>query len=215
MQESTFRGFVALPVPSGIKTFLQSFYVKATKTFPDYRFVQTGNLHITLQFLGSNVKTSLIPDIQTVIQSSVTKTLCFDVSLGKASTFPEKGLPRVLYIGIDRGKEEVEQLARDLRAGLESLGFRENKPFRTHITVARRKRQTGYRKQGNAGNNHWTKAFSDFITHYHDESASALNLHWRASEVLLMESNLTPTGPVYSVLSGISLPGRTKERTYV
>lgn len=207
MQEDSFRGFVALPVQTGIKAFLQSFRAEAIKSFPDYRFVQTENLHITLQFLGNGVRRSLVPEIRDVIQTSAARTPGFSISLGEASAFPEKGLPRVLYIGIGHGKTEIIKLARDLRAGLARLGFHDNKPFRTHITLARRKERAGS-SYSSSNEDLWAQSFSDFKKGYLHKFGNNPELHWQASEVFLMDSQLTPKGPVYSVLASFPFPGQ-------
>lgn len=104
MQEDSFRGFVALPVQTGIKAFLQSFRAEAIKSFPDYRFVQTENLHITLQFLGNGVRRSLVPEIRDVIQTSAARTPGFSISLGEASAFPEKACPEFCTSELATGK---------------------------------------------------------------------------------------------------------------
>ncbi len=207
MQEDTFRAFVALPVPARIKTFLQSFRAEAIKSFPDYRFVQTGNLHITLQFLGNSVRRSLVPEIRNAVQTSVALTPGFSISLGEPSAFPEKGVPRALCIGIAQGKTEIAKLAGNLRAGLGSLGFDDNKPFRSHVTLARRKERAGH---GYGFHNHslWAQLFSDFRKGYLDRSTNTPELQWQASEMLLMDSQLKPKGPVYSVLASFPFSGQ-------
>ncbi len=207
MKTDVFRGFVALSLPSEIKVFLERFTTQAKPVFPDCRFVSVKNLHITLQFLGNNVQRTSIPCILDVIQASATNTAPFTLSLGKPSTFPYKGCPRVFHIGIDKGKHELINLAGNLRTGLSSLGFEENRPFQPHITLARNKRR-GNRQKGNSGQRMlWEQSFRAFRNKYlESESTASVNLHWDVSDVLLMESQLYPQGPLYSVLGSVQLP---------
>lgn len=211
MQEDVFRGFIALSLPSEIKTCLEHFTSEAKPVFPACRFASIKNLHITLQFLGNNVQKSLIPSILDVMQASTANTAPFSISLGKPSTFPHKGRPRVFYIGIDEGKHELTNLANNLRAGLSELGFEENKPFRAHITLARGRGYRGNKQRSSSSEGLlWEETFRAFRNMYPEESKNLglSGLHWPVSEVLLMESKLLPQGPLYSVLGSVQLPSK-------
>ena len=206
MKTEIFRGFVALPLPSEIKIFLERFITQAKPVFPDCRFVSVKNLHITLQFLGNNVQRSLIPCMLDVIQASATETAPFTLSLGKPLTFPYRGRPRVFHIGIDKSKHELIDLAGNLRTGLGSLGFEENRPFQPHITLARNKGR-GKRQKGSCNQRMlWEQSFRAFRNKYlESKSTASANLRWDVSEVLLMESKLYPQGP-YTILGSVQLP---------
>ncbi len=198
MATGTFRGFVCVTIAPSIRVFLGEFAAGARQVFPMFRFVPSDNLHITLQFLGNDVERAMIPILLDAIGQSVTHITPFDLCLESASAFPARGRPRVLYVGTGEGSRQLAELARSVRSGLSALGFKEDKPFQPHITLARRQR--GADTAGSVNERDlWEKAFS-----LRCESG----LCWRVSEVFLMESTLSPAGAVYSELGRVALPGR-------
>ena len=198
MAADSLRGFVCVSLAPEVRVFLRDFMAEARKSFPAFRFVPSDNLHITLEFLGNDVPRATVPRLLEAIGGSAEDIDPFDLCLGYASAFPPKGLPRVLYVGTGKGTDRLVQLAHSVRSALRPLGFEADKPFQSHITLARRKR--GVHPAG-APNERalWKKAFSRWCD---------ASLCWHVSEVLLMESTLAPTGAVYSELGRVALPGR-------
>ncbi|HHY12775.1 MAG TPA: RNA 2',3'-cyclic phosphodiesterase [Firmicutes bacterium] len=210
MTAGVFRGFVSVPLSPCIRAFLQDFTSEARQALSEWRFVSTDNLHITLQFLGNHVQRAMIPEILKVIAQSVTGIAPFDLFMGSASAFPGRGRPRVLYVGAGQGNDNAAKLAGSVRSGLSTLGFEENKPFQAHVTLARRKRGAcPANKRAKVFNERgiWEAMFSQFKGKCLAES-NHTGLHWRVSEVLLMESTLYPQGPVYSALGRVPLLSR-------
>lgn len=197
MATATFRGFVCVALPPDIKAFLGRFMADAGPSFhTDFRFVPSENLHITLQFLG-DVERAMVPRLLQEIEQSIAHISPFELCLGSASAFPASGRPRVLYIGTGEGSRRLAQLARSVRRALSAMGFKEDKPFKSHITLARRKRGAGSFGALDE-RNAWQEAFA---------GRERPGLCWQVSEVLLMESTLYPTGAVYTQLGRVALPG--------
>ena len=62
----------------------------------------------------------------------------FTLSLAGLGTFPPKGRPRVIWIGIQQGAEEVQRLRDRIDETLLPLDFpRESRPFHPHLTLGR------------------------------------------------------------------------------
>ena len=202
MEGKTFRGFVAIGVPDEIKSFIRAFTGEAAKHLPNCRFVDVKSLHLTLQFLGNSVSESLVPDISQVIYETVRATAPFKISLGDAGTFPEKGRPRVFYVGLSKGRQETTNLALNLQSRLGELGFKEDASFEPHLTLARLKDRRGPRTGGKVDlQKYWQDMYADFKTKHLSESGSDLALSWTADKVALIKSELSSKGPVYSVVS--------------
>ena len=60
----------------------------------------------------------------------------FDVELSKIGVFPEKGIPKVIWIGVDKGKEQLEALAGKIEEAMFGQGLeKETRAFRAHLTL--------------------------------------------------------------------------------
>ncbi|HHY69022.1 MAG TPA: RNA 2',3'-cyclic phosphodiesterase [Bacillota bacterium] len=197
MDEATLRAFIAIDIPQHIKTFLESFVVEAQKHIYNCRFVNIDNMHLTLKFLGNDVKESLIPDISLAIEEVAKSTEPFDICLGDIGTFPIKGRPRVFYVGLSQGEEQVTNLAINLQSALQSLGFEKDDSFQPHLTLARRKNKSPSEQQRIDERGIWRKLFAD----YKAKVGNEVPLCWQVNEVLLIKSELFREGPIYSVLT--------------
>jgi len=138
--------------------------------------VEKENLHTTLMFLGE-VPESKLKDIETAL--SKVEFEPFRIKLRGLGKFPKKGEPRVLWVAIDEGKEEMIRLAESVYLALKKLGFERDKDFEAHITVARVKRKIPELE----------KVLEDFREENFGEML--------VKDFRLKQSILKPSGPVY------------------
>ena len=96
--------------------------------------------------------------------------------------FPKPSFPRVIWIGVDEGINELEKLAEIIRAKLSQLEFSPDKKFKPHITIFRVK----------------TK-IEDVSNKLEKFSAYPFGKQ-TISEIKLKKSELTPNGPIYTDL---------------
>ena len=151
-------------------------------------WVQPASLHLTIKFLGET-------DEQ-VIGSQV----AVKVPLERLGGFPRPQSPRVLWVGPSENWEKgidakrITEIYATIEQACEGLRFlRETKPFSPHLTVARIK--TGERQVG------VSLAQSGVLDR-------PLLLGSLAMEsVVLMKSELKPTGSVYKKLWSVRLSG--------
>lgn len=146
------------------------------------RPVAPENLHMTLRFLGE-IDEGRVPEITMAIRSAVMGHTTFGIGLRGLGTFPGRGRPRVLWIGVDQPEGALTALAEDIIAGLATVGF-DAEDFTPHLTVARLK---GGRA---AGRIRW------MIDGYGDTVFGVQQV----SEVRLMRSILTPQGAIYDIV---------------
>ena len=174
------RAFVAVRVPGFVADELENFLAELRPLAP-IRWVRREQFHITLKFLGE-----LRPDVIAQVKDSLEPLKYFDpfvIELEHIGAFPNLSVPRVLWLSGKKGSAELGRIAREVdevlcdEAGLE----RESRKFRAHMTLARLKDsnlpEELVRKLGEV------PVFS-----------------WECRELVLMRSQLTPQGPIYSRL---------------
>lgn len=106
---------------------------------PGLRWLPPDNWHLTLQFLG-RVEDAAVAGVHTACEQAAAGAAPFAIELRGAGAFASPRRARVVWIGVGAGHEQVAALAERLYARTERLGFaREQREFRSHLTVARLK----------------------------------------------------------------------------
>jgi len=103
----------------------------------DVRWVRMDGLHLTLRFLGPAPEPRVAPTAAAVTAVAA-ETVRIDGRLAGVGTFPERGRPRAIWIGVGHGADELATLSDRLTAGLRAAGWvLDDRPFRPHLTLAR------------------------------------------------------------------------------
>lgn len=161
---------------------------------PDVRisWVQPAKIHLTIKFLG-DMDEQVIDPLLGAIEQAIVSQPSVIVPLERLGAFPRPQNPRVLWVGPsenwERGTEgkRVTDLHGAIEQACEGLSFlRETKPFSPHLTLARIK--AGEHQVGVA------LAISGVL----DRPLSLGSL--AVESVVLMRSELNPTGSVYTKL---------------
>lgn len=177
------RTFLAVEVPKDIRRVVYDFgQIEAKRELP-VKWVALENLHITLKFLGE-VDEKLRCDMMPVIKDICGKHRPFQVVLRGLGCFPNSRNPRVLWVGVDQGDEELCSLAADLEGSMVRLGFKAEKRFHPHLTIGRVKKPCSV----------------DHIL-VKDVITDAFGV----DSVVLFKSTLKPDGPVYDALDRFCL----------
>ncbi len=180
-----FRAFIAVKVP--FTDELRKFWEEVKSSGARLKMVEPENVHITLKFLG-NVEESLVNRIVEAISNSCQDVSPFKISLKGCGGFPHLGRPRVVWIGVSEGGEELKRIASSLEEELHKLGFeKERREFVPHLTIARVKGNVGRLPEILRGN--VNRKFGEF----------------EVREIRLMKSTLTPKGPIYEVIRSVKL----------
>ena len=175
------RLFVASAFEAGFIRTLRdvSDYARANSPAGAVKWVAPENLHLTYAFLGDLDKAAAAAAAKGM-EAALDGVKAFSVSTGGFGVFPSALRPSVLWVGIEEGAAELRDAAARLAAGLTAAGLVFENRFEPHITLGRVK--------GDLPDNFLRRA-ADFTRSRKGVSA--------VSSVELMESVLTPEGPVY------------------
>ncbi|HPI20216.1 MAG TPA: RNA 2',3'-cyclic phosphodiesterase [Candidatus Kapabacteria bacterium] len=146
------------------------------------KWVEAENIHFTFKFLG-DTKIELIPEILNALQDELK---CFDSKLifDGLGCFPKPQNPRVLYVNIKNNENIMENIFNSIEKKLTTFKIpKETNPFKSHITLCRLK---------SFNNPQFKEEVEKYKLFYFGEMSSF--------KVLLIESKLTPKGPIYTVI---------------
>jgi RNA 2',3'-cyclic 3'-phosphodiesterase len=182
------RIFIALklsPEPSFISK-INGF--KRDLVTENIKWVDLINIHLTLVFLG-DTENSLIKEIDKMLLKKCTGLNQFTFHIRGLSVFKSINDPRVLWAGLNE-IEELNILHSVIISGLKEIGMNpEERKFSPHITLGRIKSLKN------------RDALKKLIENYSDHEFQEVQV----KEVILYESILNKTGPVYKPLVIISL----------
>jgi 2'-5' RNA ligase len=182
------RIFTAITLPATVKEFIWKTFQDQRNSYTGIKWVEQENLHLTLRFFG-DVSEETLRLIQRVTREVAQTCAPFDASLGSSGCFPERGSPRVLWVGLETGKEAFLSVGAALDRAYRNAGLGgADKKLSPHITVARVKQRGTPRRLGEEIRS-LTFPAEDF----------------RISSIDVYESKLRPQGPLYRVACGCEL----------
>lgn len=189
----TVRAFVAIELPEPVKARLRAVVDHLERAqLRGLRLVKPEGLHLTLKFLGSVPATRVDSIVDALSQVASTQPP-FAVALDGVGTFPDRGAPRVLWVGIGGDLPAMRELHRRLDTTLERLGYEpEAREFNPHLTVARIRQGTPPAARAAAAEALRAAPFDS-------------DLGFEADTLTLMRSILRPDGAEYRLLARMSL----------
>jgi 2'-5' RNA ligase len=142
------RVFIAIELPRDVRTCLAE-HIKALRdAVSEVRasWSREENLHLTLKFLG-DIPATNVEKLSAAASIAASKVGPFEIVVGDCGSFPPKGQPRVLWIGIDDPSGKLSELYRALADECAKAGFaREPRSFHPHLTIARIRQPHGSRQ---------------------------------------------------------------------
>lgn len=178
------RVFIAIELPEKLQMELSDFVQTIKDPQDKITWVPPNNIHITLKFLG-DVPIGDIGPIKEAISNVAENYSPFEATIKGTGVFPDQRNPRVIWIGMDTGKEKIKNIYIDLEDKLVSIRIpREERSFTPHITLGRIKYIKDMRKFSEVLSNHKEDVFGNFMV----------------DSISLIKSTLTPNGSVYEVL---------------
>lgn len=179
------RAFLAVEIPQHVRKHVWRIVEGEKKKDMPIKWAKLENMHITLKFLGE-IDEKQQANISLAVKQIAGQHESFAVNLKDIGCFPNPKYPRVLWVGVEKGSEALCALAREIDEQLVSLGFKQEKRFHPHITIARMRKPC---------------AVEDIMRH------SIVTDTFKAKAVVLFKSTLTPQGPIYEPLEVFPLAG--------
>ncbi len=144
------------------------------------RWVHPERMHITLTFLGE-IEQNRVDQLSRVLAEPAREVAAFSLSFRGAGVFPNLKNPRVLWLGVDEGREELRQIHALIQ---EALSYKErDRRFSPHVTLGRRKKNADLHLDAGLLSDEIFCPGKQRVDRFH-----------------LMKSTLQPAGPIYEPL---------------
>jgi RNA 2',3'-cyclic 3'-phosphodiesterase len=128
---NTKRLFVSIELPASVTNVL----AELDPHLRGVRWLEPRQMHLTLAFLG---------DIRAETQETFSEKLraiswkSFFLPLTGLGTFPSKGWPKIVWIGVGSGHPHLFQLHKRVQEAILATGLEPDlRPFHPHVTLAR------------------------------------------------------------------------------
>lgn len=177
------RAFVAIDVESvDVVNRVVELQKEVLKLGLDIKFVEKENLHFTLRFLGE-IPESRVDNVMRALANL--KFNKFTIFLQGLGVFPDLSRPRVLWIGVSQGVEELKKLAKVVREAVDKYAAQvEREEFVPHLTIGRVKSSRNI----------------DRLREFIQQNKMVKLGSMEVDRVKLKKSLLTPQRPIYSDL---------------
>jgi len=131
------RLFAALPLPAAVIPSLLGAIAPARGQAPRAKWSASEGLHITLHFFGDCTDAKLNA-LKGVFADPSMRVSAMAVRLGPVGQFPPQGAPRVIWVGFERGEEEMRTYWNLFESRIAPLGWKADvRGFTPHVTLAR------------------------------------------------------------------------------
>src|SRR5512138_3608105 len=105
------RVFAGLPIPEDVIQGLMKTIDLIRTNHRNMSFVKPAGMHITVHFFGE-LGESEVKDLVDAMKDPVLSIPKIKSKTGHIGRFPKKGNPRVLFVGLDEGIEELAAVNR-------------------------------------------------------------------------------------------------------
>jgi 2'-5' RNA ligase len=185
-RKPTWRVFCAIALPRELRARVDQRISRLRELVPDAQasWSREQNIHLTLKFLGE-IPIARIEEVSSATARATESLSPFEICIEQSGAFPERGTPRVLWLGVRDDSGWLAEMQARLERECAKEGFaKEGRPFNPHLTLARLRKPHGARMLANA---HEEMIF---------EPVKVV-----VSEVLVISSELSGEGSKYTVIS--------------
>lgn len=182
------RTFICIEIPESIKARIDQLQKTLKAIDAQVSWTKPSNIHLTLKFLG-DVEETRIQKVVDAVERAAAGLSRFEVEVSGAGCFPSPRSPRILWIGFSEVPDALKQLRARVEEELARERFaREKRKFSPHLTIGRLR-----------GPKNAPRLAEALI-------ASGFNAEaFTASAVIVMRSDLKPTGSIYTPQAVITL----------
>jgi 2'-5' RNA ligase len=186
------RVFIAIDIDkqirAGLSRLQKELISKTNFGKSDVKWVEPDNVHLTLKFLGE-IKDEQAVDVCNIVKEVAGIHSSFELAVESVGCFGGRSA-RVLWVGLGEGNDSLLQLQKDLDEQLALAGWPpESREFTGHLTLCRVKNpKAGFK-------------LAEMIKDYKDFKLGTMS----ADSVCVYQSQLAPSGPVYTVLGNYKM----------
>ncbi len=186
------RCFIAIDIDeknrAGLSDLQQQLQSSADIKKSDVKWISPENIHLTLKFLGE-VEDAKVVEICNIVKDVADRHKNFELDIESVGYFGGRSA-KVLWVGIGDRSNNLGRLQKDLEQQLALAGWPEEaRAFSGHLTLCRiRKPAAGVK-------------LAQISEDYKDFKLGVM----AADSVLVYQSQLTPKGPIYTVLGNYKM----------
>jgi 2'-5' RNA ligase len=180
------RIFVAVDISEEARRKATEYIETLRRQFPRLRvgWDKPEKLHLTLKFLGDTEDEQLAKLTQAASMAA-RRISNFKLRIAGNGVFPNRRKARVLWLGVTDEKGSLQALSKALENECEAQGLaRETRDFKAHLTIARLREPE---KSANLVEKHLQENFEE--------------VEFEVSEIVIYQSELSPQGSRYTVVS--------------
>jgi len=183
------RTFIAVDAPPHVRQAAGRLIEQLSRATSGVRWVAGENMHFTLKFLGE-VEREQTHAIGRAVKQAVAETAPFVVTCGAVGAFPSVGRPRTVWLGLSAGAEAMARLHKTVDRAMRELRFpREDQKFHPHLTIGRVRRAA--------------RNLPELLRQHADTETGQFTVR----DVVVYQSDLKPSGPIYTPLARANLCG--------
>jgi 2'-5' RNA ligase len=190
------RSFLAIDFPEKVKETIAA-YSRALGRIPSgIKWVSPNQVHLTLKFFGSLPQES-IDKMGSPLSEVASEYPGLKLTLKGIGAFPNLFRPRVVWIGLGGDLESLGKMQKAIDQALIPLGIpQEDRPFHPHLTLGRNK------------SNELNQGLYQELSRWPGEETPP----FRVEALTLYQSDLKPTGPIYTPLGLFPLKQKPEDR---
>ena len=191
-QSPSLRLFCAIEFPPDVRAKASEHIerLRLATSSKEIRWERAEKIHLTVKFFG-DVNQARISDLTDALRRAASRFSPFELHIEDAGAFPPRGTPRVLWLGVRETTGELARLQNRIEDECANVNFaRETRPFRPHLTIARTHRMRAEDAR--------------HLARLHSETEFA-PARFTVNEIVLMRSELKPSGSVYTSLASFQL----------
>ena len=191
MPEKLIRTFIAIETPPTVTKVALSLQSSVKVNPKAVRWVRKENIHITLRYIGPTAPGE-VEKINRLLSEIVGQNSDLSLNISGTGCFPKKERPRILWLGVDGDVVELKLLVEMINSEMDQLGYpQEERNYSPHISIGRIR----YPQKV-------TPDVTDFL------SAEYEPISWNTSKIIFYQSELLPSGAIYSILGTHNLNPR-------
>jgi RNA 2',3'-cyclic 3'-phosphodiesterase len=186
------RCFIAIDIDEKIRSALGDLQQRLRNGVDvkkgDVNWVNPDNIHLTLKFLGE-IKDAKVVEVCNIVSDVAGRYESFELDIESVGHFGGKSA-RVLWVGAGEGEENLLELQEDIEESLVLAGWpKETREFASHLTLCRIRHPAAGAKLAQVSED------------YKDFKLGTMPV----DSVSVYQSELKPTGPVYTLLGNYKL----------